>query len=215
MYSTKFSTLRWAVASASLAFAAAGCALLEPSAEAPPLLPVGATWSNVQTNSGSFGSDKTTNFFKVTGVRDWQGRKVTVLEGTNATILIDATTNKWVTFLVKDKPSLSWDPPIGWDFPMRVGNKWATKHQFTIHSANRTVPLEVQFDVEAYEKVTVAAGTFGTFRVRTTDNMGQEALTWWSPDTGLFVKRTVRRTEKHPAGPGSQEQELVSQTIKQ
>lgn len=191
-----------------------GCAVMEPRAEGPTVPPIGSSWSQKQTNSGSFGKGTRTVSFKVTGDREWQGRRVRALDTGAMTFLMDSTANKWVTWLAKGKPMLSWDPPVGYDYPMYVGKKWTTKHQFTMHAAKRTVPLEVNFDIEAHESVTAPAGTFETFRIRASDNMGTDSVTWYSLEIGLFIKRVVTRTAKHPAGPGRQEQELLTQTIR-
>ncbi|HSH08009.1 MAG TPA: hypothetical protein VLA41_10140 [Burkholderiales bacterium] len=201
-------------AACAAALVAGACALVEPRAEGPTIPPIGSSWSQKQTNSGSFGKGTRTVSFKVTGDREWQGRKVRALDTGAMTFLMESTANKWVTWLAKGKPILSWDPPVGYDYPMYVGKKWTTKHQFTMHAAKRTVPLEVNFDIEAHESVTAPAGTFDTFRIRASDNLGTESVTWYSPEIGLFIKRVVTRTAKHPAGPGRQEQELLTQTIR-
>jgi hypothetical protein len=207
--------LRITLASTGLAAAlvAGACAMMEPKVEKPVPLPIGATWTQAMNDTGSFGKGSTAQSWKAVRDEVWQGRKVRVFESEQLTILADADTTKWVAFLSKGKPILSWDPPIGWEFPMEVGKTWSTKHRFTIHAAKRTVPLEVKFNVEAYEEVTVAAGTFKTFRIRTSDNLGNENVTWWSPEIGLFIKRIQTRTPKNASGPGTRETQLVSQSI--
>jgi hypothetical protein len=60
----------------------------------------------------------------------------------------------------------------------------------------------------------VPAGTFKAFKVTSSDTLGNENVVWFSPELGLFLKQTLRRTEKHPAGAGTRETELVSQTIR-
>jgi hypothetical protein len=40
-----------------------------------------------------------------------------------------------------------------------------------------------------------------------------ENVVWFSPELGIFVKQNLRRTAKHPAGPGTRDSELVSHTI--
>ena len=82
-----------------------------------------------------------------------------------------------------------------------------------IHPAKRTIALESSWKVEAYEEVSVPAGTFGAFRISYSDNNGTDRVDWYSPDLGVFVKSNVKRSAKHPSGPGSVESMLVSQTI--
>lgn len=206
--------LKWRVAGAALAaaFVAAGCGLMEPRADGPMMAPVGTSWTVAIANSGSFGNGNSTGGGKVSGERDWQGRKVRVIErATGGVVLLDAATNAWVTMLDgKGQPTSSFDPPIGWDYPVYVGKKSRFKTQLTIHAAKRTVPLEDVREVEAYEKITVPAGTFDTFRIRSSNNLGTNSVTWWSPENGLFIRRIETRTEKHRQGPGRQETELLS-----
>ena len=212
VWNSELSTALLVVAS-SAALVFAGCAMIEPKAEKPVPLPIGATWTQAMTDTGSFGKGSTAQSWKAAGDQDWQGRKVRAFESQQLTILADAESTKWVAFLNKGTPILSWDPPIGWEFPLEVGKTWTSKHRFTIHAAKRTVPLEVKFNVEAYEEVTVPAGTFNTFRIRSSDNLGNENVTWWSPEIGLFIKRNQTRTAKNQSGPGTRESQLVSQTI--
>jgi hypothetical protein len=192
----------------------AGCAEMAPTVKHPVALPVGSSWVQTQTDTGSYGNGNSAHSWQVVGDRDWQGRKVGAIQGGQLTILFDPASTKWIAFQSGGKPVLSWDPPIGWDFPLTVGSTWSTKHKFTIYAAKRTVPLEVKFNVEAYEEVTVPAGTFRTFRIHTVDNLGNDNVTWWSPEIGLFIKRIQTRTAKSAAGPGTRETQLVSQTIK-
>ena len=60
------------------------------------------------------------------------------------------------------------------------------------------------------EKVTVKAGTFDTFKVVCTTDIGNEETYWTQPDLGVFIKTQLRRTDKSPFGPGTQAAELVS-----
>ena len=212
---TKFGLgLQIAGAALAAALVSGGCAVTEPKVQGPVYLPIGSSWTSTQSNTGSYGKGRVTLSSKVTGDRDWQGRKVRVIEGSQTSVLLDSVSSNWVTLLSKGKPVLSWDPPIGWDYPLAVGNTWSTKHRLTIHAAKRTVPLEVKWNVEAYEEVTVPAGNFNTFRIRSTDNLGNDNVTWWSPEIGLFIKRIQTRTSKSRSGPGTRESELVSQTIR-
>jgi hypothetical protein len=103
---------------------------------------------------------------------------------------------------------------LSWEWPIEVGKTWTKKYTITIHATKQTIPFEVRQKVEAYEDVTVPAGTFKAFKVVTSDTLGSENINWFSPELGIFVKTTLRRTAKHPAGAGTRETELVSQTIR-
>jgi predicted transcriptional regulator YdeE len=72
------------------------------------------------------------------------------------------------------------------------------------------VGYEYTQTVEAYEEVTVPAGTYMTFKVKTSNTLGDENVQWWNPDLGLFVKSKLTRTSKSAQGPGTRETELVS-----
>jgi hypothetical protein len=68
--------------------------------------------------------------------------------------------------------------------------------------------------VEAFEEVTVPAGTFKAFRVRASNNMGEQSVNWLSPELGLFVKGRTERTAEHPAGAGVREMELKTVDVR-
>jgi len=120
----------------------------------------------------------------------------------------------WVGIAAGSKPLFSFDPPICYRFPIAVGNAWSDKRRMTIHQAKRTVNLESHWKVEGYEEVSVPAGTFGAYRITYSDSNGTDRVDWFSPELGIWVKSSVKRSTKHPAGPGTLESSLVSQTIK-
>ena len=66
----------------------------------------------------------------------------------------------------------------------------------------------------ANEEVTVPAGTFKTFKVRYTDSVGIESVNWYSPDGAGWVKIGATRDGRFPAGPGTQDFDLLSYSIK-
>ncbi len=186
---------------------------MAPKAERYVAPPMGSTWTISQSNTGSYGSGST----QVSTRRDQrtvQGRQLIAFEGSEATILADPATGRWHGFFKGDTPLVSWEPAIGYEWPLEVGKTWRKSYQMTLHSAKRTVPVEVTQTVEAYEEVTVPAGTFKAFRITSVNSSGDENTYWFSPDLGIFVKGKQRRTEKHAAGPGSRETELLSQTIR-
>ena len=65
--------------------------------------------------------------------------------------------------------------------------------------------------VEAYEDVTVPAGTFKAFRLSMADSFGFKQTTWSVPTSmGVFAKRINERPPGHPQGQGTQLYELAS-----
>ncbi|MFM7181254.1 MAG: hypothetical protein ACKO2G_07300 [Verrucomicrobiales bacterium] len=76
-------------------------------------------------------------------------------------------------------------------FPIEVGDTWQARFQVDGHPVSRT------FDVLGKEKITVPAGTFEAWRIRTIGSdrprHSVESTTWFAPGTG-FVKSRVIHT---------------------
>jgi hypothetical protein len=199
---------RWLVAGVGLGLLIGGCALLEPKAEryVPP--PLGTAWVNARHDTGSYGSGST-QVPGSRGERMWQGHGVVTFETTGGTLVAEPD-GSWLGIYNGDKPVMTWDPPLNWEWPLEVGKSWTREQRMTIHAANRTIPYVLTQKVESFEDVAVPAGTFKTFKVSTVTSLGDENLVWFSPDLGIFVKQSLRRTAKNPQGPGTREFELVS-----
>lgn len=186
----------------------AGCAAMQnrPNTAAP-----GSTYVQAVRSTGSFGNVNAEQRSRVIGERTWQGRKVFVYENTatGGSLITEPESGRWIAFARGDTPTLSWEPALGWDFPLEVGKSWSRKHRVTNHANKTTTDFEGHWKVEAYEDITVRAGTFKAYKVVYTDSVGTETTTWWTPEFGLFIKNLSRRTGKHAAGPGTNETELV------
>lgn len=86
-------------------------------------------------------------------------------------------------------------------WPLWVGKKWKQRY------VDKTVggeafPLEVQSEVEARERVTVAAGTFDCLRIRRTAKLllqgefyDRTTYVWYAPDPGFEVRQLLGETE--------------------
>jgi hypothetical protein len=105
------------------------------------------------------------------------------------------------------------------DFPLRVGKTW--DHNLDMSSASGpTYSYTNHFTVEAYELVTVPAGTFKAFRIRQdqenlTSRRRYTGLTWWSPDVRWVVKgQGLRETGLGYGSRGSLDVELESYSLK-
>jgi hypothetical protein len=99
------------------------------------------------------------------------------------------------------------------DFPLRVGKEWT--QTINLAQSDGTVrPFFNRWRVEAFEEVTVKAGTFKAFRISWyQENRGPyawngRASLWWSPEVKAFVKRVA-----HTSGFGS-DVELASYVVK-
>lgn len=187
-----------------------GCAAPEPQLTDWTPAPLGATWEIAQRNTGSYGKDAQ---FKVTrGDTTWKGMPaITMKTSQGGTIVARPSDGKWLAMLGPDgKPAMSFDPPIGWELPLHVGKSWATKHRLTVGATGQTLDYEFACKVEAFEKVTVRAGTFDAFRVHCNPSSGSDETYWSSPGLGPFVKTRLIRPAGSPSGQGTQEAELVA-----
>jgi hypothetical protein len=202
-----------ALAALAAVLAAVGCASVEPKAERGVAPPVGSTWTIEQRNSGSYGKDAQVQVTRGEGT--WQGKPVAAYANSGGNTMMVTSEGSWIAFVGRDgKPMLSFDPPLGWQYPLMVGKTWTAKYRMTMHAANKTVDFDMSCRVEGYENVTVKAGTFPAFRIACTNGIGNEDTMWTSPDLGIFVKTKLKRTDKSVFGPGTQEAELIAQTIR-
>jgi len=199
---------RLLAAGLGLMLACAGCVLLAPTAERYVAPPLGTTWVNARHDTGSYGSGSA-NVPGSRGERMWQGASVVTFEATGGTIFATPGGN-WFGIYKGDTPIITWDPPLYWEWPLEVGKSWTREQRMTIHAAKRTIPYQLTQKVEAYEDVTVPAGTFKAFKMSTVTSLGDENLIWYSPSHGIFIKQILKRTAKNAQGPGTREFELLS-----
>lgn len=189
----------------------AGCASAPPKAERYIAPPVGSTWKVQVTSTGSFG-----NAAKVeqqVSMRDVvvEGRPYHRFDVGGGGILQDDSVGVFMVLGPGDRPLMRYEPPLSYDFPLEVGKTWAQDLMLTVGGTNKT-PMKVQWKVEAYEDVTVPAGTFKAWRVVFTDNFGFKQTSWSMPETmGVYAKRISERSATHPqGGAGTQVIELVT-----
>lgn len=87
------------------------------------------------------------------------------------------------------------------DFPLKVGKEWTQDIDLRQLSTGETRPYSNHWRVEAFEEVTVKAGTFKAFRILwRQENRGPyswsgSASLWWSPEVKAFVKRAVHTSD--------------------
>ena len=192
-----------------LALVIGGCAFLGPKAErwTPP--PAGASWEMAQRNTGSYGKDALVRLTRGDGM--WQGAPVITFVGSQGVTTMARTDGRWIAMVGRDgKAITSWDPPLGFEYPMTVGKSWVSPFRMTLGASGKTIAYDLACKIESHEKVTVKAGTFEAFKIVCNTNIGNEEIYWANPDVGVFIKTQLRRTEKSPFGPGTQEAELVS-----
>lgn len=199
-----------------LAFASAvgsllgGCASVGPQQDQWQPAPVGASWVSAQRSTGSFGA-REVQVKATRGASTWKGTPVaSTTLASGGSIVQRLQDGNWIAVLdPKGQPAVTFDPPIGPQYPLKVGRSWSAKHRMTVLATGNSTDFEVSCNVDAYEKVTVRAGTFDAFKIRCKNSLGSEDTYWLSPAVQPFIKRTEARSASHPAGPGTQDTELV------
>jgi hypothetical protein len=205
---------KWAAAGAAIGTFVLinGCTTPAPRAERFVSAPAGTTMSYYRRSSGSFGAaDGPVDWTLVD--REWQGKPVRAMVSPQAgTSLHDPASDNFgmVALLNRNgEPTFSFDPPVGYRYPLEVGKTWTSKHQMTVYPSREVQPYEQTYTVEARESLTVPAGTFQTYRILITNNLGQVDRYWISPETGILtIKRSQTRPASHPQGAGQLDGEL-------
>lgn len=208
------------VAGFLVALAATGCTIFAdtryyepPKTLGPTFAAPGSEWSYVRHDSGSYGSGVSHVYWKSLPTQSWQGRPHFAYEGPEATILIDATSGSYAAQLKSGKPEVSWDPPLGFHWPMWVGESWSTPYKVTNYASNKTTDMRAWYTVEEEQTVHVPAGSFRTFRILYSTPTVWGHL-WWSPELGITVKSRLERIAGDPAGAGVRESDLLRQSVK-
>ena len=126
------------------------------------------------------------------------------------TLVYDKATRNWMATPRWDEELLAASPHNGFfDWPLQVGKWWISTYAYQDYQRGRRVPrVQTTWQVDAYEDVTVAAGTFKAFRLH-----GRAPATYWTiwyaPELKLVVKELQERTARHFLGPGKIVTELV------
>jgi len=96
--------------------------------------------------------------------------------------------------------------------PLWVGKKWMSTHVYNDFQADREwSPIQSFWSVEARETITVEAGTFQVFRLKSDPGLHNSisSTVWFSPKLGLEIKRKWERLEDHYLGSQKGRVELV------
>jgi hypothetical protein len=189
----------------------AGCASGPPKAERYVAPPVGANWKVQVSSTGSFGTANKVE--QQVSMRDVvvEGKPYHRFDAGGGATLLNDSVGLFMVLGPGDRPLMRYDPPLGYQFPLEVGKTWTQDIALTVGGTTKT-PMKAQWKVEAYEDVTVPAGTFKAWRVSFTDNFGFKQTTWSMPDTvGTYAKRVNERPATHPqGGAGTQVIELLT-----
>ena len=195
---------------AALALLLGGCAATVPPPKAWTPAPIGTSWSSMQRNTGSYGPDQQMSITRVANI-DWQGSPAMVLKtGTGGSLVQQLTDGRWLATLAPDGRTVAtYDPPAGWTPPLTVGERWNRQQKVTNVGTGRTTSYEWNCQVAAFETVTVPAGTFDAYRVECNTTLDTQDVYWTAPGVHPFLKTRFVRGPKHPAGPGTQESQLL------
>jgi hypothetical protein len=141
----------------------------------------------------------------------FEGKTYHRFDGAGGANLLNDAARVFVVLGPGDRPLIRYETPLGFDFPLGVGKTWTQDIQLTVGGTNK-VPMKAQWKVEAYEDVTVPAGTFKAWRMSFTDKLGFKQTTWSMPEAvGTYAKRVTERPATHPQGAaGTQLVELVT-----
>ena len=194
-----------------------------PIAEAPPDYPVGTVFTGNTTINGETVRVSDTLVEKI----ERDGRILDMVEHSQPIrdpgsacdgethALWDAKTSNWVGCLADGEMLAGNEPHAArYAWPLQVGNKWTWKPRWV----DRVLHPEwsgsywSEYEVLAYEEVTVPAGTFMAFRVATTrvqDDAWYET-NWYAPEPAVNVKSVWGRTDKNGYGPMEGMWELIS-----
>jgi hypothetical protein len=186
--------------------------LAQPVADSPAATPAGTVMTFHRKSSGSLGTFDGPVVWTISH-GTWEGRPAVMQMARLGGSAFDPKTHaNMATLDAEGKATMVFDPPVGYQWPLQVGKTWTSKHTATTPATGRSVPLEVNWKVEAWEDVTVPAGTFKTYKVVTTNNFGEVETRWTAPGTGIVLaKRLVTRPATHPQGAGELEAVLLSQ----
>jgi hypothetical protein len=138
----------------------AGCATGPPPGTPTVDLPrhtVGSEWEFRGRSSGGWSNVPRQPRFVFQGEREWQGRKLLAF----GTFHMDDRMR--MVARIRDGQVLeTWEPynnPI--EFPLFVGRSWSTRFSYQSYESGRAYrDVQIWYKVEAWEDVTVPAGTF-------------------------------------------------------
>ena len=196
--------------SASVAGLLVGCAAVatQEAATYTPQAP-GSSWQMSYQNTGSYGKDA--DVVVTRGEATWQGSKVgKITRSDNGMGILILPNGKWAAVVGRDgTPMTTFDPPLGYEFPLKVGKSWSTQHKVTNLATKRVVDFEYSCAVQGVDRVTVRAGTFDAFRIAC-ENKESRTVWWYDAANGVNVKVDNVRKPGSPEGEGTQHGELVA-----
>ena len=177
--------------------------------------PPGSTLTMNFKLSGSLGSGTREVTIQWLGEVDWDGKRVMGLQvGAPGSYYYYDAQRRLLAQVRDGKPVVTFRPyETLYDWPLFVGKSWLTEFQEIYHDRNQTLEEKLVYTVEAFEEITIPAGTFKTLRVRFATPQ-QHYVVWYEPKLGMEIKRDWERSAAHPFGVGTHQMEAISYTIK-
>lgn len=192
-----------------------GCATPPPVTERMEISPMGTVTTYHRKSSGSLGTYDGQVVWTHSPAT-WQGKQVIAFGAPQAGVALhEPVSFGMLAALNPDgKPVMSFEPPLDYAWPLSAGKTWSSQYTVTMHASGAKIPLKRDFKVEAFEDVTVPAGTFKAWKLSWKDSTGETETRWISPAQGIAtVKRHVERPATHPQGPGVLDAELLSRVL--
>ena len=93
-------------------------------------------------DSGSFGSGTTQVTFTRRSETVWQGQSVMPVEQSNQLTLLQSKDSSFVAILKGDAPITTWEPAIGYEWPISVGQTFSKTNKVTNHVTKQTVSVQ-------------------------------------------------------------------------
>jgi len=176
-----------------------GCSQQKPvQAEFNEFYPAGSIWKEKRT----FADGSQDIFeFQVLRERTFEGKAVMALHlvGEDKIKFYDKHSLNFIAQQVDGKTVMASLPDDGrYQWPLEVGKKWTVTFQFKM-AGRKSFPVSKHYEVEAFEKVTVPAGTFDAFRVRgiSGKKVKSTILLWWAPEVNMTVKIEYFKGDKN------------------
>lgn len=201
----------------TVALLASGCAGLMVFQEGPP--------PGAVTASAGFPAPGTSYVMRITTeggkTRDhtitvlpdssYEGRAVHRVWDGDVVVVLDQATRNTVVRLRGGRQLFRFRPHEGtYAWPLWVGKKWTATYAAE-NEARSWDRVEEHWVVEVLEEITVPAGTYQAFRLRSTPGLraGGRTVLWYAPAIQLAVRRISERDATHLEGPGKDTFELI------
>ncbi|MBI3030964.1 MAG: tetratricopeptide repeat protein, partial [Candidatus Rokubacteria bacterium] len=167
----------------------------------------GSRW--ITRSSDQRGRTRTTTW-NVLEEGSYQGKPVYRVSDQLNTLVYDKTTRNWMATLRWDEELSAASPHNGFfDWPLQVGKWWTSTYAYQDYQRGRRIPrARITWKVEAYEDVTVPAGTFRAFTLTGRSSVANWTI-WYAPGLKLIVKEVQERNATHFLGPAKIVTELV------